>query len=174
MSHTTDIAGQEDVQSPRANQRIVRLAGHEVFIETTSRKKKIINKLFDYWTVKGLLLKMRRYPSLITEKQNMTIIYDFIENHTDLPTYTFWSRLKRRLKKECIKHLTLLEGHNDKQNITCISDKPELYIVISGTVHANTVSFHSYIIIGYDLTRLLHVVIVRGNLCQWQFIRNFR
>ena len=119
--------------------RIVRQA-NAAFIETTSRKKRIVNSLIDYWRIKLLMLRVRKTPTLILEKESIDSLYDFLENHTDMPTFTFWDELRIKKKRDCIKHITLLESTTDKQTIQCTYEKPEILIVLSGKIEA-TVSF---------------------------------
>ena len=105
-------------------------------IITTSRKRVVIDQLGDYWHLKSLFLRIRKSPSLILEKDNLNCIVDFLDKYTDLRNESFWCKLKRKHKLGAARHFTISEGHREKQYIQSTSRRPELFVLLSGSVLA--------------------------------------
>ena len=101
---------------------------------TTQRKKKIVDELHDYWQLKGLLLRIKRMPSLILNRKYLEPIVHFLDKHTELPCHVFWSELSFSQKVDLAKRFCVVEGHGEKQQMTLSGSKPEIYVVLSGKI----------------------------------------
>lgn len=103
-------------------------------ITTTQRKKKIVDELHDYWQLKGLLLRIKRTPSLILKNENVETIVRFLDNHTEMPLHSFWNHLPHAKKLDVARRFSVIEGQGERHHMTFSGSKSEIFILLSGRV----------------------------------------
>ena len=98
----------------------------------------IVEKLSDYWQLKGLLMKVKFQPKIVQEETYQQKFISYIRKYSNFEGFGFWHYLNPDQRKEAVQYIRLQEFDNKTLVIKSNRDSAMVYVLINGQITLKT------------------------------------